>query len=179
MENTFTYTARSALAPEKVVTFTLYDHHMSVDLGAPLEQIEEGLADLGEEPEGEAEAVEETGSAYALKPTAVSLLETGTHPFDIADVYAQAGDEGLTVTGWVRAMGLRLAPIRFAWERVDNPQGAQAFAEQVDARRQAATQPGPFSGLMEYWFSWLLLAGLVMALFWPRRRHRARKAEQE
>jgi hypothetical protein len=35
LENTYTYTARSADHPERVVTFTLYDHSMSVELGAP------------------------------------------------------------------------------------------------------------------------------------------------
>ena len=51
MENTYTYTARSIEYPEQVVTFTLQDHHMSVGVGAPLEQIETVLqqADAGEE----------------------------------------------------------------------------------------------------------------------------------
>jgi hypothetical protein len=169
MENTFTYTARSALAPEKVVTFTLYDHHVSVDLGAPLEQIEEALA--GEEEAIEAESSEHEGvqSYYALKPTVVSLFQRGTRPFSIADVHAQAKDNGLAVTAWVRAKGLRLAPIRFAWEQVDNPKGARTFAKEVHKRRRGASHPSRFTGLMDYWVSWLLLGVLMLVLFWPHR----------
>ena len=40
MESTYTYTARNAEDIREVVTFTLYDHHMSVGLGAPIENIE-------------------------------------------------------------------------------------------------------------------------------------------
>jgi hypothetical protein len=169
MENTFTYTARSALAPEKVVTFTLYDHHMSVDLGAPLEHIERGVAKLQEEQAAEAEDRAETQPLYAAKPTAVSLFEKVVRPFDIADVTAQAEDGGLTVAAWVRAKGLRLAPIRFALEQVDNPQGAEAFAGEVQARKQDAPHPGRFRGVMDYWIGWLLLGALMIALLWPRR----------
>ena len=46
MENTYTYTARNIEDPEQVVTLTLQDHHMSVGLGAPLEQIETVLEHL-------------------------------------------------------------------------------------------------------------------------------------
>jgi hypothetical protein len=177
MENTYTYTARSALAPEKVVTFTLYDHRVSVDLAAPLEQIEEALA--GEEPEQEpdSEAQQETQSYYALKPTVVSLLERGTRPFDIADVRAQAENGGLAVTAWVRAKGLRLVPVRFAWEQVDNPEGARAFAKEVRARRRGAAHPGSFAGLMDYWVSWLLFGMLVLFLFWPQRQREDEETE--
>jgi len=171
MENTFTYTARSALFPEKVVTFTLYDHHVSVAVGAPLEQVERALTGAeGEEAEAEAEVEETAQPAYALKPMGVSLLQKGTHPFSVADVDAQAGDGGLAVTTWVRAKGLRLMPLRFAWDEVDNPEGAERFAQEVRARKRGASYPGRFAGVMDYWASWLLLGGLVMALFWPRKR---------
>jgi hypothetical protein len=168
MENTFTYTARSALAPEKVVTFTLYDKEVSVDLGAPLEHVQRGIE--GEQKEAESEAEEQAGtvSYYALKPTVISLLEKGTRPFHVGDVYAMAKGDGLTVTAWVRAKGLRLAPIQFAWDEVDNPGGAEAFADQLRARRQAVSHPGRFSGVMDYWISWLLFGVLLLVLFLPR-----------
>ena len=185
MENTFTYTARSATAPEKVVTFTLHDSSMSVELGVPLEHIERALASLEQEPKAQdgGETVETqnesrsdtmTGAYYALKPMAVSLMEKGGQPFNVADVTARAEDEGLDVTAWVRAKGLRLAPIRFAWDRVDNPEGAKAFAHQVRARHEAASQPGRFAGMMDYWLSWLAFGTLLLALFWPhKKRHRS------
>ncbi len=171
MENTFTFTARSALASERVVTFTLYDQHMAVDVGAPLEHVERVVRGLGDEPETDAEAESPGGAqtAYALKPAAVSLLEKSGRPFDIGDVYAQAKGDALTVTAWVRAKGLRLAPVRFAWKQVDNPEAAHAFAEEIRARSQDAPHPGRFRGLMDYWISWLLLGVLLFALFMPRR----------
>jgi hypothetical protein len=190
MENTFTYTARSATAPEKVVTFTLYDSSMSVELGVPLEHLERVLAGQ-EEAEAEKEGGSETAghqprdqapaaaSAYhALKPVAVSLLERGAQPFHMADVSARAGDGALNVTAWVRAKGLRLAPIRFAWDRVDNPEGAKAFARQVRARREDASRPGRFAGIMDYWLSWLALGALVLTLFWPRKRRHGSEPEE-
>ena len=170
MENTYTYTARSALAPEKVVTFTLYDHHMAVDVGAPLEQIGRVLQEAGEEPtaEGDTEAQASEMGAYPLKPTAISLLERGGQPFRVADIYARAKEDALSVTAWVRAKGLRLVPIRFAWQQVDNPEGASAFAQEVRARREVALHPGRFRGLMDYWVSWLLPGVLLLGLFLPR-----------
>lgn len=185
MENTYTYTARSALAPEKVVTFTLYDHHMAVDVGAPLEHVERALRDVGEETEAETEAEagpevqEEAKRAYALKPTAVSLMERGGRPFNIADVYAQAKEDALIVTAWVRAKGLRLLPVRFAWEQVDNPQAAQAFSQEVRVRSQETSPPGRFRGVMDYWASWLLLGILFLALFWPRGGRENQETEGE
>jgi hypothetical protein len=82
----------------------------------------------------------------------------------------------LQVKTWVRAKGLRLAPIGFAWDQVDNPQGAKAFVKEVRARRRATSHPGRFSGLMDYWISWLLLGALVLALFWPRRERGVEEA---
>ena len=180
MENTFTYTARSALAPEEVVTFTLYDDRMSVDLGAPIEHVERALQDMQEKPEAEEEEEEAKASFYAIKPTAISLLERGTHPFRIGDVSAQARNGGLAVTAWVRAKGLRLAPVHFGWEQVDNPEGAHTFVEQLRARKEAASSPGWLRGPMDYWASWLLLAGvLATALFWPRRRDEEQDEQEQ
>jgi hypothetical protein len=176
MENTFTYTARSALLPEKLVTFTLYDQHVSVAVGAPLEHVERAL--VGEGTEAEEDVQEAPQPYYALKPVGVSLLEKVAHPISIADVDARASGGGLTVTLWVRAKGLRLMPIRFAWEEVDNPEGAQRFAQEVHARKRSAAHPGRFSGVMDYWASWLLLGGLMLALFWPQ-RHQEEQEETE
>jgi hypothetical protein len=137
---------------------------MAVDVGAPLEQIGRVL----QEAEADTEAQDGAVVTYPLKPAVVSLLERGAQPFSIADVYAQAEDHALSITTWVRAGGLRLVPIRFAWQRVDNPEGASAFAQQVRARREVASPPGRFQGLMDYWISWLLLGVLLLALFLPR-----------
>jgi hypothetical protein len=153
----------------------LYDQQMAVDVGAPLESV-------GRVVQGERDAEEEQGdgaqTAYALKPAAVSLLEQGGRPFHVSDVYAKASDGALTVTAWVRAKGLRLVPVRFAWRQVDNPSAAEAFAQEVRARGAEASHPGRFRGLMDYWASWLLLGVLLVALFIPRDEADKGDAEQ-
>jgi hypothetical protein len=192
MENTFTYTARSASAPEKVVTFTLFDESMSVELGVPLEHLERALAGRGEaeeakeateaeprETQEEDQAPAATSAYYALKPMAVSLMERGGQPFSIADVSATAENGGLDVTAWVRAKGLRLAPVRFDWDRVDNPDGAKAFVREVRARNRVTSRPGRFGGIMDYWISWLAFGALILALFWPRKRGHEPETDQE
>lgn len=207
MEHTFTYTARSVEHPERVVTFTLYDHHVSVDLAAPLEQVARALqerarraaeetngreaAEAEEVTEGEAQA-ETKGQPeesiepapefqrYAwIKPATVSLLERATQSFDVNDVRASAEHGGLRVTMWVRTKGLRLAPVVFAWRQVDNPQGAENFAEELNRRREVSDPPGRFRGLMDYWASWLLAGLLAFVLFLPRRRKSKREEVQE
>ena len=172
MENTYTYTARSAAHPEKVVTFTLYDHSMSVELGVPLEHIERAVVSESDETEIETEAgIEHEAFSHAwLKPMAVSLMQRSTRPFNVADIDAKAEDEGLRVTAWVRTGGLRFAPITFSWERVDNPKGAGAFVEELRKRKGTAAYPGRFPGLMDYWVSWFSMGLLLLALLlWPRR----------
>jgi hypothetical protein len=192
MENTFTYTARSAHAPDKVVTFTLFDNSMSVELGVPLEHLERALAGREEaeetkeamevepaEVQEEDEAPAATNAYYALKPMAVSLMEKSRQPFSVADVSARAENGGLDVTAWMRAKGLRLAPIRFDWDRVDNPDGAKAFAREVRARNRVTSRPGRFGGIMDYWISWLAFGALILALFWPHKRRHEPEADQE
>jgi hypothetical protein len=153
-----------------VVTFTLYDQHMAVDLGVPLEKVARALQGIADDSEAEVDSRDQDGTQtpYALKPAAVSLLERSGRPFHIADVSAQAGDGGLTVTAWVRAKRLRLAPVRFAWKQVDNSAAANAFAQEVRVRSRAASHPGRFRGPMDYWVSWLLLGVLLFTLFLPR-----------
>jgi hypothetical protein len=190
MENTFTYTARGREHPERVVTFTLYDHHMSVDLGGLMEHVERALRHEPEESEqtdgkakereqeeadelevGEAQASPSRSPALAvIKPAAVSALERGTGPFHVRDVAADVDGDSFRVRTWIRAKGLRAAPVQFSWQSVDNPEGARAFTAELGHRQRAASHPGRFPGPMDYWLSWLVLGGLVLALFWSRRR---------
>jgi hypothetical protein len=166
MENTYTYTARSIKHPEKVVTFTLQDHHMSVGLGAPLEQIETVLqqVDAGEE-EGQG-----SQAKLWLRPLAVSLLERGVGPFRVADVNAAAEDDWLHVNAWYRAGGLALAPVTLVKGHVDNPQAAQAFVQELEERKSEATGAFGLLNVLDYWFTWLLGAALIFGLFQVWRR---------
>jgi hypothetical protein len=165
MENTYTYTARSAENPEEIVTFTLHDHHMSVGLGVPLEQVERVLA------ETETEEGEEAPHPHIwLKPVAVSLLERGTGPFRLADVSATADDGWLRVSAWYRAGGLALAPLTLVNGPVDNPQGAQAFVDEVDRRKEEIVGPLGSLNVLDYWFTWIAAGVALFALFQVIRR---------
>lgn len=160
MEDTYTYIARSADDPAQAVTFTLHDNSMSVGLGAPLEHVERAL-----EPEGEVRP------RPWLKPLAVSLLERGTRPFRVADVDATAEDDWLSVTAWFRGGGLRLAPVILIRGRVDNPEAALAFVEELNRRKASVTGPFKLLGVLDYWATWLLAGFFLLGLLgiWRRR----------
>ena len=166
MENTYTYTARSIENPEQVVTFTLQDHHMSVGVGAPLDQIETVLqqVDAGEE------SGRESSANLWLRPLAVSLLERGVGPFRVADVNASAAEDWLRVNAWYRAGGLALAPVTLVNGRVDNPQAAQAFVEELEERKSEGNRVLGLLNVLDYWFTWILAGALMFGLFQVWRR---------
>ena len=121
MEDTYTYTARSAVDPSRVVTFTFSGRHLFVDAGAPLEQLDRALQPPEtDSPEGGDTA--QDGGPW-LKPLAVSVVQHSIRPFDVADVYAYSEDGGLLVSAWMRAGGLRLAFLGAADRR--NTDGCQ------------------------------------------------------
>ena len=174
MEKTYTYTARSIENPEQVVIFTLQDHHMSVGLGAPLEQIETVLervdADEGVDEEADHKAGHEASAKVWLRPLAVSLLERSVGPFRVADVNAAAEEDRLRVSAWYRAGGLALAPITLVNGRVDNPPAAQAFVEELEKRKSEGAGAFGLFNVLDYWFTWILAAGLMLGLFQAWRR---------
>ncbi len=179
MADTYTYTARSADDPERVVTFTLRGSQMSVGVGAPLEQIEQAI-ELGREkvgPEGddvEADAEVEVSEAEAptlwIRPLAVSLAERGTGPMRVDDVVASVTEDWLRVRAWVRAGGLRLFPITLMDGRVDNPVAAVDFVEEVQERKEITGFN--FLGILDYWVTWLA-AGLLALVVFQRSRRKA------
>jgi hypothetical protein len=158
MASTYTYTARSADSPENVVTFTIADHSVMVDTGAPVEQVERTLEATQAKVEGRHRA------QPWLKPMTVSAIERLTHPFSLGDVYATTHDGGLAVKAWVRAGGLRLAPVVFDVEHVDNPVAAQAFVDELRQRKASMDRPGRFPGFLDYWATWFA-AGFSAAVF--------------
>jgi hypothetical protein len=175
MENTYTYTARSVENPEQVVTFTVHDHHLSVGLGPPLEQVETLLQQVQAGGQAEVEAEQETGQGPQpklwLKPLAVSLLERGVGPFRIADVSAAAKDDSLRVSAWYRTGGLALVPVTLLDGLVDNPEAAHAFVAELEERKSEATGPLGLFNVLDYWFTWILAGAFVLGLFqlWRRR----------
>jgi hypothetical protein len=186
MAKTYTYTARSAENPERVVTFTLRDSRMSVGVGAPLEQVERAIQlgrgegeERGEEAEAEAgaevEAKEMESPKLWLRPVAVSLIERGTRPVHVDDVVAKVRDDWLQVRAWVRAGGLRLMPITLIDGRVDNPVAAQDFVEEVEERR-TVTGLNVF-GLLDYWATWIVAGIVALVVFQQWRRKGSDKGE--
>jgi len=186
MAKTYTYTARSADNPERVVTFTLRDSRMSVGVGAPMEQVEAAI-ELGrgtEVPEEEgaeegAAAVEEAQAERPklwLRPVAVSLVERGTQPVHVDDVVAKVHDDWLTVKAWVRAGGLRVVPITLIDGRVDNPVAAGDFVEEVQERK---TVTGfNLLGLLDYWATWVGVGLAALILLQSSRRKGSQKDEE-
>jgi hypothetical protein len=140
---------------------------MSVGLGAPLEQIETVLQQM--DAEGE-EAGQGTETGLWLRPLAISLLERGIGPFQVADVNATAADDWLRVNAWYRAGGLALAPVTLVSGRVDNPQAAQAFVEEIDKRKEEVAGAFSLLNVLDYWFTWILAGALMFGLFQVWRR---------
>ena len=162
MTQTYTYTARSAEDPDRVVTFTLTDGHMMLNLTALVEQ----LADVATADEKAGAAKEEL--ERQLRPATMKGIERISGPVHVRDVSADMRDGRLTVTAWQRAAGLRLAPIAIKMGRVDNEEGAADFIDELEDRQAEANHAGKFYGPLDYWFGWVaLFLVLAILLRWP------------
>jgi hypothetical protein len=146
---------------------------MSVGSGVPVEQaarlIESATAEEGDE--GESDARPET--QLWLKPMAISLVERGTSPIRVIDVDARATGAGyLWVRGWIRVGGLRLAPVTLLDGRVDNPDAALSFVEELARRKEKYAQGPALLNFLDYWATWLVLGSALLVFFgqW-RKRH--------
>ena len=184
MAKTYTYTARSAENPERVVTFTLRDSRMSVGVGAPLEQVERAieLSRGGDEPEleeveegAEVELAEPGRPKLWLRPVAVSLVERGTRPVHVDDVVAKLTNDWLQVRAWIRAGGLRVVPITLIDGRVDNPVAAEDFVEEVEERKTVTGLN--VLGLFDYWATWIVAGVVGLLMFQKLRREGSEKSE--
>jgi hypothetical protein len=162
---TYTYTARNANDPAKVITFTLYDDHLRVNLTGVIEQAER-VAEAEEKPS-------EIGRQLSTqaKPTIMKLAENVSGPTHVGDVNADLSNENLQMTFWQRVGGLRLAPVVFRMGQVDNVDAAEAFVEKLEDRKEASSPAGKFFGPLDYWAGWAGLVMLIGILFrWPRKR---------
>lgn len=168
-ENTFTYTARSKENPDRLATYTLHNGSVSVKFGeAMLEQVEEAIAALDEDG---GEAVEKW-----LRPVATGTAQKLLEPIPVSDFNADLRGEALHTTSWIRAGGLRLAPMALTWTAVDNPDGAEAFVHELKRRQEntetTSTMPGPF----DYWLAWMALSVLAIGLplwWWQKRQQQS------
>jgi hypothetical protein len=157
---TYTYTARNINNPGKVVTFTLLNGHMRVNLTGLLDQAQTVAS--SEEKSGE---LKDQVSLQA-KPALLKLKEGISGPIHVNDVNARMEDDRLQVTLWQRMGGLRLAPVQFDMGQVDNEEAAEAFVDELEQRKEETESDARrFFGPLDYWIGWaglLLLIGLFI-----------------
>lgn len=162
---TYTYTARSVEDPDRVVTFTLDNDHMRVNLTGLVDQVN----NLEEAEETTSEVKKQV--LTQAKPLASKFMEEITEPVHVGDVDAALSDEHLRVTLWHRLAGLRLAPVGFNMGEIDNEPAAEAFIEELEARQEHAEHAGKFFGPLDYWLGWIGMALALVFLFrWPERK---------
>jgi len=166
MTFTYTYTGRSQDNPNKVITFTIYDDYMKINLTGLVDQVSEIV-----DEEDQGSAIREflsTQSGSAI----YKAVERLSGPVHINDVSPVLNDTNLKLVFWKRIAGLRFAPLVFSLENVDNPQAAQQFIDKVSERQQSSEAPGFFSGPLDYWGTWFaLIIGIFVLIKWPRKRH--------
>ena len=162
---TYTYTARNANDPNKVVTFTLLDGHMRVNLTGLLDQANTVVS--SEEKSGELKRQ----VSLQAKPALLKLKEGISGPIHVNDVNARMEDDQLQVTLWQRMGGLRLAPVQFDMGHIDNEEAAEAFVDEVEHRKEETeSDPSRFFGPLDYWLGWAGLL-LLIGLFIRRPKH--------
>jgi hypothetical protein len=163
---TYTYTARSVNQPDNIVTFTLDDGHLRVNLTGLLEQ-----ASMVTQAEEKSTELKQQVTMQA-KPAALKLSEQLSGPVHVSDVHANLSDEHLKVSLWQRLAGLRLAPITLNMGRIDNQKAAEAFIKELKERQAEETHIGKFFGPLDYWFGWIALGLLAVFLVrWPGRKN--------
>lgn len=173
-QETYTYTARDANNPEKVITLTMVDDHVQVQLTGLLDT----FGNVMQAEEKTSAAGREFSSQAAT--TALKLAEGIGGPVQVNDLNAGLKEDNLTITAWRRAGGLRLAPMRINIERVDNPEAAQAFINKLEERQHQAEHPGKFAGPLDYWLGWAGIALAVGALLiWPRKSSNGSSESEE
>ena len=150
---TYTYTARNINNPDKVVTFTLYDGHMRVNLTGLLDQAK--TVSNADEKSGE---LKQQVSLQA-KPALLKLKEGLSGPVHVNDIDATIDDDRLRVTLWPRVAGLRLAPVQLKMGQIDNEDAAEAFVDELEQRKDTTESDS------RNWIGWaglMLLIGLFI-----------------
>lgn len=157
-ENTFTYTARSADDPNKMAMFTLHNGSVSVELGnAIVEQVGEAYETYRDE---ESDSKLRTW----LKPATTGSIQKLIKPISLADFDAEISGDALQTTAWIRAGGLRLAPVMMTWQEVDNPAGAEAFVNELRNRKEMIEDDRNRPAPLDYWASWIAIGLMTIAL---------------
>lgn len=164
MPFTYTYTARNKQKPNKVVTFTIFDNYLKVNLTGLIDQIS-GIAE-GEDREEAVKSFLSTQSGSAI----YKVIERLSGPVHINDVNPYLENDAFKLTFWKRIAGLRVAPITLSIGDVDNPEAAAQFIDTLLERQDQAEGPGVFAGPLDYWATWIgLLVGLIVLIKWPKK----------
>ncbi len=54
--------------------------------------------------------------------------------------------------------------------KVDNPEAAEAFVEELEHRSETTEPVSRFVGPLDYWLGWIgVIAGIFLLIRWPRR----------
>jgi len=158
-QNTYTYTARNAEDSDKVVTFTLFDDRMRINLTGLMDQAQEVVSSNGKSDELKHKA------KLQAKPVLLKIKERISGPVHISDVNANLEEEQLQVKLWPRVAGLRLAPVNIDMGQVDNEDAAEAFVNELDERKEIEKDKRKFLGPLDYWIGWaglLFLVGILI-----------------
>ncbi len=164
MPFTYTYTARNKDKSERVITFTIFENYLRVNLTGLVDQFSEFLEEKDRQDAIKDFISTQSGSAI------YKVLERLSGPVHVNDVKTNLDDGHLKITFWKRIAGLRFAPITLVMGKVDNPQAAAQFVDTLMDRQDQAEKPGFFSGPLDYWVSWIgLLIGLIVLIKWPKK----------
>jgi len=165
MPFTYTYTARSLENPDRVLTFTIIDDYLKVNLTGLFDQVSNLLDEEGQK--ASIKKFFKTQTSTAL----FKLVERLSGPVHVNDVSPVFEDDKLKLIFWKRVAGLRLAPLTLVMGSIDNPDAAAQFIETLMDQQEKADEPGFFSGPLDYWATWVgLVVGLIALIRWPRKK---------
>lgn len=157
--DTYTFTARNAEDPDKVVTFTLDDERMRVNLTDLVDETQKVMSS-----DSKAKELLRLTQSKA-KPVLMKLKDKIFGPVHVSDVNAKLNEDKFKVRMWQRVAGLRLAPVGIDMGHVDNEDAAEAFVDELQSRKEIEPAAKKFFGPFDYWFGWaglMLLAGLFI-----------------
>ena len=166
MSFTYTYTARNKDDPDRAMTFTIIENTLRVNLTGLDDRITDMIGKENRQTTLKEFFSSQSGSVILKAVERVSGL------VHIHDVKPSLRDGELKLTCWRRIAGLRFAPLVLAMGAVDNPESAATFIEALKDRQDQVEYPGFFSGILDYWGTWIgALSGLIILI---RQQHKKR-----
>jgi len=165
MPFTYTYTARNKDKPNRVMTFTIFEDYLKVNLTGLVDQVSEVVDEEDRQAAVKEFLTTQSGTAF------YKAMERLSGPVHINDVSPYYEEGQLKLTFWKRVVGLRFAPIILSMGNVDNPEAAGQFIDTLMDRQNQADTPGIFAGPLDYWATWIaMLIGVIALIKWPRKK---------